>query len=150
MSGTTFTLHPTLAGDTQWITDLPLCTCLLMRDVRYPWLILVPRLVGLREFHDLPAEHGQQLLTEITAASTTLQTLCNAHKINVAALGNQVEQLHIHVIARQREDAAWPGPVWGVGSATAYSDTALQTTVAAVRAALADVTQAAPSGTVSD
>ena len=136
---TPFTLHEKLAADTEWVADLPLCRCLLMRDARFPWLILVPRLAELREFHDVPSQHRTQLFDEIEQASLALESITQAHKLNVAALGNQVPQLHIHVIARQTEDAAWPGPVWGVGSAEAYPPADLQALLAALRSKLKDV-----------
>ena len=110
-----FTLHERLAADCEHLADLPLCSALLMRDHRFPWLILVPRLDALRDFHDLPAVHAPMLFAEIALASRMLQTLFAAEKINVAALGNQVPQLHIHVIARYADDVAWPGPVWNAG-----------------------------------
>ena len=110
-----FTLHPKLAADCEPLAELPLCSALLMRDHRFPWLILVPRRDGLRDLHDLPREHAATLFDEIGAASRVLQSSCNAEKINVAALGNQVPQLHIHVIARYKSDIAWPGPVWNAG-----------------------------------
>ena len=110
-----FTLHPKLAADCEPLAELPLCKVLLMRDHRFPWLILVPRREGLRDLHDLPREHAAALFDEIGAASRALQSSCKAEKINVAALGNQVPQLHIHVIARYANDIAWPGPVWHAG-----------------------------------
>ena len=129
-----FNLHPKLAADTSPITSLPLCECLLMNDSRFCWLILVPRLPGLRELHEIPPVHREQVFTEIEAASTALANARAPYKINVAALGNQVEQLHIHVIARHRDDPAWPNPVWGSGTAAPYS--------AGDRQALSDVLRA--------
>lgn len=116
-----FVLHRQLHSDTTLVVELPLCRCLLMNDARYPWLILVPRITGLREFHDVPREQRASLYDEIDLVSQALLHVCKPYKLNVAALGNQVPQLHIHVIARQKDDPAWPGPVWGVGSAQAYS-----------------------------
>lgn len=109
----TFTLHPQLEADTARVMQLRLCDVRRMNDRRYPWLILVPARDGLREIHDL-AETDQQLLwSEIIAISSRLQTITTADKMNVAALGNQVPQLHVHVIARFTTDPAWPAPVWG-------------------------------------
>ena len=119
-----FELHPQLAADTTLVKDFELCSCLLMEDARYAWLILVPRMADLRELHEVPKALRETLFNEIEAASNALQKLTHAHKLNVAALGNQVPQLHVHVIARQTDDTAWPGPVWGVGSAEAYSNKA--------------------------
>ncbi len=121
-----FTLHERLAADTSLVCELPLSSCLLMHDARYPWLILVPRIADLRDLHEVPAEHRLALFEEIDQASSALVKLHHAFKINVAALGNQVPQLHIHVIARQQDDPAWPGPVWGEGTPIAYSQADLQ------------------------
>ena len=115
-----FALHPRLAADTLPVGDLPLCRVLLMHDARFPWLILVPRRPDLREITDLPAEERALLMEEIAAASRALQAETGADKLNVGALGNVVAQLHIHVVARFAADAAWPGPVWGSGTATRY------------------------------
>ena len=115
-----FDLHPQLAADTTVVTEFALCRCLLMHDARYPWLILVPRIDGLRELHEVPREQREILFNEIESASLALQKVSQAHKLNVAALGNQVPQLHIHIIARQLDDPAWPAPVWGVGAAEPY------------------------------
>ena len=121
-----FSLHERLAADTSLVCELPLSSCLLMNDARYPWLILVPRLPDLRDLHEVPAEHRLALFEEIDLASRALVKLHHAYKINVAALGNQVPQLHIHVIARQQDDPAWPGPVWGEGTPVSYNQADLQ------------------------
>src|SRR5690606_29985380 len=92
----------------------------LMDDARWPWLLLVPRLPGARELIDLDAAHSAQLLDEVRRCSLALRTLHAPYKLNVAALGNVVEQLHVHVIARRRDDPAWPRPVWGVGERLPY------------------------------
>lgn len=117
-----FELHPTLERDTTHILDLPLCRVLLMEDARFPWLILVPRQPGLREFHDVTGEDAMQLHNEIALTSQSLLDLTGAFKINVAALGNMVPQLHVHVIARNEDDEAWPGPVWQTGPAVPYTE----------------------------
>lgn len=122
MDDDTFALHPQLAADTVEVARWPLSLVLLNDDATYPWLVLVPQLPGLRDLHDLPAERHRELMTEIDRASRALQTLFEADKINVAALGNQVPQLHVHVIARRTDDPAWPKPVWGVVPARAYPD----------------------------
>lgn len=109
-----FELHPQLAADTAEVSRWPLCRVLLMDDANYPWLVLVPALPDLRDLHDLPADRQGEAMKEIGRASSALQSLFDAAKINVAALGNQVPQLHIHVIARRHDDPAWPKPVWGV------------------------------------
>ena len=110
-----FDIHEKLAADCERIGDLTLCTVLLMRDHRFPWTILVPRIDGLRDFHDLPRDQALALFDEIDAVSRVLVSAFKAEKINVAALGNQVPQLHVHVIGRYASDAAWPGPVWSAG-----------------------------------
>jgi diadenosine tetraphosphate (Ap4A) HIT family hydrolase len=115
-----FVPHERLAADTTPVSDWALSRVLLMNDARYPWLILVPRRAGLSEMHDLKHAERMVLIEEINRASLGLKTLTNAVKINVGALGNMVPQLHIHVVARKRGDAAWPGPVWGSGPAVAY------------------------------
>jgi diadenosine tetraphosphate (Ap4A) HIT family hydrolase len=120
MAMDSFQLHARLAADTTEVADWALSRVLLMNDARYPWLILVPRRVGLVEIHELKHAERMVLIEEINRASLGLKTLANAVKINVGALGNLVPQLHIHVIARKPGDAAWPGPVWGRGQAGAY------------------------------
>lgn len=112
-----FELHEKLAADCEPLGDLDLCTVLLMRDDRFPWAILVPRMEGLRDFHDLPRDHAPALFDEIDGVSRALVDEFQAEKINVAALGNQVPQLHVHVIGRYLSDPAWPGPVWNAGPA---------------------------------
>jgi diadenosine tetraphosphate (Ap4A) HIT family hydrolase len=107
-----FALHPQLAADTIPLGDLPLCRLLLMNNRHFPWLILVPRREGLRELFDLTPEDYQRAMQEIRQIMEHFSLVTKAHKMNVAALGNQVPQLHIHVIARKHDDAAWPQPVW--------------------------------------
>ena len=116
-----FALDNRLSEDTIYVRELPLCRFLLMNDKRYPWLILVPRYNGLSEIHDLPDKDQSTLISEVTAATRALENLFQPKKINVAALGNMVSQLHIHVIARFEEDEAWPSPVWGIGKSESYS-----------------------------
>jgi diadenosine tetraphosphate (Ap4A) HIT family hydrolase len=135
--GETFTLHSQLAADTVEVTRGDCCRFLLMNDATYPWLILVPQRPALRDFHYLAEADMAATVAEIGTASRALQALFAPAKINVAALGNMVEQLHIHVIARQTGDAAWPKPVWGVVPARAYAPAALSLRVASLREALA-------------
>lgn len=120
MADSTWTLHRQLAQDTSPIGNLPLARILLASDANYPWLILVPRLPGLVELIDLEENAQVQLLGEIAAAARALKGVTACDKLNIAALGNQVPQLHVHVIARRRSDAAWPKPVWGVAEPVAY------------------------------
>ena len=115
-----FILDDRLAKDTIHLLELPLCRFLLMNDRCYPWLILVPRYNDLSEIHDLRDKDQSTLISEVTAATRALEKLFQPEKINVAALGNLVSQLHIHVIARFEEDEAWPNPVWGIGKNVIY------------------------------
>ena len=115
-----WSLHPQLAQDTVSVGDLPLARALLTNDANYPWLILVPRLSGLVELIDLEENAQVQLLGEIVATARALKNITRCDKLNIAALGNQVPQLHVHVIARRHTDAAWPKPVWGVKPPLAY------------------------------
>ena len=117
-----WSLHPQLAQDTVPVGDLPLARVLLANDANYPWLILVPRLPGLVELIDLEENAQVQLLGEIAAAARALKSVTACDKLNIAALGNQVPQLHVHVIARRRSDVAWPKPVWGVKPPLAYNE----------------------------
>jgi len=112
-----FALHPQLEKDTFAIGDLPLCRALLMNNALFPWLILVPRVSEAREILDLEAPRRHQLMDEIAQTSEVMQKLFRPDKLNVAALGNQVPQLHVHLIARFTADTAWPAPVWGGGHA---------------------------------
>ncbi len=115
-----FILHERLAADTLPVVDLDLCRVLLMKDRRYPWLILVPRREGLRDFDEVRPEDKHTFYEEIERVSEILREETAAEKMNVAALGNMVPQLHVHIIARFAADAAWPGPVWGMGEADPY------------------------------
>lgn len=115
-----FALHAQLAADTLVVGDFPLCRLLLMNDAQYPWCILVPRIAGAKELHRLDDADQLQLLRESTALSRAMEAVFAPHKMNVAALGNVVPQLHTHHIARYRGDPAWPAPVWGKHPAQAY------------------------------
>jgi diadenosine tetraphosphate (Ap4A) HIT family hydrolase len=125
-----FRLHPVLEKDTIPVTSLPLSRVLLMNDARFPWLILVPQSAdmreGVREIHKLSRADQAQLMTEAMQASEILEKLFVPDKINVGALGNLVPQLHVHVIARFKTDAAWPGPVWGHSQAVSYASDELE------------------------
>jgi diadenosine tetraphosphate (Ap4A) HIT family hydrolase len=115
-----WSLHPQLEADTVPLGDLPLSRVLLMNDANYPWLILVPRMPGITELTDLDPNEQVQLLGEIDGAARALKSVTAHEKLNIAALGNMVKQLHVHVIGRRTTDAAWPKPVWGVTPAKAY------------------------------
>ena len=116
MSIVAFSLHPQLAADTVPVGDLALTRLLLANDANYPWLILVPRRMGASELIDLENNEQVQLIAEIDAAGRALKTITECEKLNVAALGNVVAQLHVHVIGRRHNDKAWPKPIWGVRS----------------------------------
>lgn len=116
-----FSLHPRLAADTLAAGETPLCALRLVNDRRFFWAMLIPRRAGLVESFDLPAIESARLWQETQDLGRFLKRECRADKINIAALGNQVAQLHVHVIARHRGDDAWPGPVWGAGRAEALT-----------------------------
>lgn len=120
-----FELDSRLHADTWVLGDFPLCRLLLSRDANYPWLILVPRRAGISEIFELSAADQAQLALETAQLGKALKQLTGADKINIAALGNVVAQLHVHVIARYTTDAAWPGPVWGKVPAAAYDEARL-------------------------
>jgi diadenosine tetraphosphate (Ap4A) HIT family hydrolase len=132
-----WTLDPVLERDTRAIGDLPLCRVLLSRDANYPWLLLVPRRSGAVEIVDLDEADRAQLTGEMATASHALKTLTACDKLNIAAIGNVVAQLHVHVIARFRTDAAWPKPVWNAVPAKAYDGGAAEALIAALRDKLA-------------
>ena len=120
-----FVVDPNLAKDTAVVGDLTLCRVLLMNDSNYPWLVLVPRRVGVVEIYQLDAADQALLLNESSAVARLLQRHFSADKLNIAALGNVVSQLHLHHVVRYRVDRAWPKPVWGVVPAIPYSADAL-------------------------
>ncbi|MES0883283.1 HIT family protein [Roseibium sp. SCP14] len=117
---TSFALNVRLEGDSYFVADLPLSSVRLMKDANYPWLLLIPRKPDLVEIIDLDESDQQQLMREIAIASNVLRSVTDCEKLNIGALGNMVSQLHVHVIARFRDDAAWPGPVWGAAPAETY------------------------------
>jgi diadenosine tetraphosphate (Ap4A) HIT family hydrolase len=133
---TDWLLHPQLARDTVPIGDLALTRILLANDANYPWLILVPRRPGLTEIIDLQENEQAQLFGEIATAARVLKSITECEKINIAALGNVVAQLHVHVIARRHSDAAWPKPVWGVAPPAAYDPNVRNGFVGALRSGL--------------
>jgi diadenosine tetraphosphate (Ap4A) HIT family hydrolase len=132
-----FILHPTLAADTAPVTRLELSRVLLRDDRTFPWVILVPERARMRELFELECAERALLMEEIALMSTVLRDLYQPHKINVAALGNQVEQLHVHVIARFHHDPAWPRPIWGVTPAVPYGERERQTLIGALQDGIA-------------
>ena len=129
-------LHPQLAEDTHPVAHWTLSELRLMDDANHPWLILVPRVEDAVELIDLTETQQAELTREIAMASRALQVAFKPHKLNVAALGNLVSQLHVHVIARFEHDIAWPRPVWGMASAQPYSPEALVRRIERLLAAL--------------
>ena len=119
---TEFELHAQLAKDCTVIGDLPLSKLLLMNDAHYPWFVLVPMRSDKREWYELSDKDQPQLLREANTLAKFLQEKTGAKKMNIGALGNMVPQLHVHVIARFENDAAWPAPVWGRAPAVAYDE----------------------------
>lgn len=119
-----FSLHPQLQKDTFFIQEIGSANLYLMNDARYTWLILVPRVEGVTELHDLSAEDYKDVTGTIRLLSERLSNSRNTGKINIGALGNMVPQLHIHIIHRTSDDPAWPGPVWGHSPAEPYTESA--------------------------
>jgi diadenosine tetraphosphate (Ap4A) HIT family hydrolase len=115
-------LDPRLEKSSYPVCKLALCEVRLNRDSRYPWLVLVPIMPDITEIHQLTPPQQVQLISEITHVSTQLQQQTQGFKMNVAALGNQVAQLHVHIVARFKEDAAWPDPIWGKGTSVPYAE----------------------------
>ena len=128
-----WSLHPQLERDTVPIGDLPLCRALLIDDANYPWLLLVPRRPGIVEIIDLSDVERTQLVDEIAQASRAMKAVTDCDKINVAALGNVVPQLHVHVIARRKTDTAWPRPVWGAVPPLDHDPAELERFTSAIR-----------------
>ncbi|WP_462170071.1 HIT domain-containing protein [Pseudoalteromonas xiamenensis] len=129
----TFELAPELQRDCIFLTDWPLCRVLLLNDSQYPWFVLVPRVVGAREIIDLSEQQQLQFWQESASLSKLIMSVFSPDKLNVAALGNMVPQLHVHHIARFKEDIAWPKPVWGLFPTKPYS----QEQITALKAELA-------------
>ena len=117
---TEFSLDARLSADTHAVMDLGNSSLRLMNDSRWPWLILVPRIANACEWHDLTKGQRIMIDDEVAISSRALKAVVGCEKINIAAIGNMVRQLHIHIVARNEGDANWPGPVWGFGSSIAY------------------------------
>ncbi|MDN4500473.1 HIT domain-containing protein [Pseudomonas mosselii] len=133
-----FTLDSRLQEDSLVLGDLPLCRLLLSKDANYPWFILVPRRADITEVFELEGADQQQLWVETTALAEALKDAFAADKMNVAALGNVVSQLHMHVIVRRQGDAAWPAPVWGKVPAIGYTQEQIDGIRQQVRALLGE------------
>lgn len=119
---TGFALNSQIAADSIAVTDLRLSVVRLMNDARFPWVLLVPRIAGVEEISDLSQADRSLLMEESVTVSNALQSITNPTKMNIAAIGNMVRQLHVHVVARFEADEAWPGPIWGVGERRPYDD----------------------------
>ncbi len=146
-----WTLDPAFAAGSAALTRLPLCEVRFRLDARFPWLILIPRIAEARELEDLAAADRARLTDEIVMAGQAVRAVGEAlgrpvAKLNVGALGNITPQLHVHVVGRRQDDAAWPGPVWGVAGAIGYVavDLALALTAARLTLAGAQPLQAGP------
>jgi diadenosine tetraphosphate (Ap4A) HIT family hydrolase len=134
MKSPSWSLHPQLASDTTPVGDLPLSRVLVINDARYPWLLLVPRRPDVSEIIDLTEVEQAQLTTEITRVARVMKDVTRCDKLNIAALGNAVPQLHVHIIARRKSDATWPKPVWGALPPLAHDPGELERFIAAIRA----------------
>jgi diadenosine tetraphosphate (Ap4A) HIT family hydrolase len=135
-----FVLDPAFAAGSEPLASLPLCEVRLQLDARFPWLILIPRVAGAREIEDLTPKDRARQMEEIILAGRAVRAIGEALgrpvvKLNVGALGNVTPQLHVHIVGRRPDDAAWPGPVWGVAGAAPYGEAEL----AAARAATGGV-----------
>ena len=128
-----WSLHPQLEQDTEAVGDLPLSRLLVNNDANYPWLLLVPRRDKAVEIIDLAEVEQAQLMTEVSRVARALKDITKCDKLNIAALGNVVPQLHVHVIARRKSDAAWPRPVWGVAPPLPHDAEEVQTFISALR-----------------
>ena len=128
-----FALDPQLERDTAMVGDLPLSRVLLMNDAGFPWLIAVPRHAGAVEIFDLGTAERAQLMGEVALLAQLLKDLTGCDKINIAAIGNVVSQLHVHIVARRRDDPLWPRPVWGAQPPRPYEAAERDRLIEAVR-----------------
>jgi len=136
-----FVLDPAFAASSVALTSLELCDVRLHNDSRFAWLVLIPRIAGVTGLEDLPSSDHGRLMAEVLAAGAAVRAMGVAAgrpvlRLNVATLGNITPQLHIHVVGRRAEDAAWPGPVWGHGEPAPYSGASLDVARAAALASL--------------
>ncbi|CAN7501307.1 HIT domain-containing protein [Phenylobacterium sp. LjRoot225] len=136
-----FQLDPAFLATSEALGDLALCHARLQADARYAWIVLLPRMADARELEDLAPDQRVRLMDEILAAGAAVRAAGAAlgrpvAKLNVGQLGNVTPQLHVHVVGRRPDDAAWPGPVWGHGTAQPYAANALATAVGAAKTAL--------------
>lgn len=137
-----FELNPAFPATSRALGDLALCHARLQLDSRYAWIVLIPRIAGAVELEDLSGADRGALMQEVVQAGAAVRAVGEAlgrpvEKLNVGQLGNVTPQLHVHVVGRRADDPAWPGPVWGVGTAEAYAEESLERAVAAARQVLA-------------
>lgn len=121
-----FILDPRLAADSAFVADGPLSQVRLMDDTRFPWLVLVPRVADASEWIDLDGSQQRLLLAEVNQVGQLIRAEAGVEKLNIGALGNIVRQLHVHLVGRHTSDAAWPGPVWGSGTAQRHAPATLE------------------------
>ncbi|WP_417668394.1 HIT domain-containing protein [Roseibium sp.] len=133
-----FDINPRLEGDSRPVVDLPLCAVRLMKDANYPWLLLIPRKQDLIEIIDLQPLERIVLMEEVGQVSEALKAVTDCEKLNVAAIGNVVSQLHVHIVARFRDDPAWPAPVWGAVPSIPYDGDRANALIARLQDALSD------------
>jgi diadenosine tetraphosphate (Ap4A) HIT family hydrolase len=136
MQSPAWSLHPQLERDTVPVGDLPLSRVLVINDANFPWVLLAPRRAGAVELIDLETAQQALLIHEIAEVSHALKAVTSCDKLNIAAIGNVVPQLHIHVVARRRDDAAWPRPVWGALPARPYAVEGISSFIAGLRRAI--------------
>ena len=117
-----FVLDKTLARDSEFLADLDLCQLRIIKDSENPWLLLIPKIEDMVDWSDLDLQDQLRLTQEIDRCCKFLKSTVNPDKLNVASLGNQVPQLHIHIIARFKNDRAWPGPIWGTKAKTGVKE----------------------------
>jgi diadenosine tetraphosphate (Ap4A) HIT family hydrolase len=136
-----FELDPAFPATSEALGDLVLCHARLQADARFPWIVLIPRIGGVRELEALTPDQRAQLMAEVVAAGAAVRAVGSmlgreVAKLNVGQLGNLTPQLHVHVVGRRPDDAAWPGPVWGCGAALPYASAELAGAITAAKAAL--------------
>ncbi|HLK26852.1 MAG TPA: HIT family protein [Caulobacteraceae bacterium] len=136
-----FALDPAFARTSHAIAELPFCAARLQADARWPWIVLIPRVEGVREIEDLPPAGRGRLMSEIVVAGRAVRAVGRSmglavEKLNVGLIGNVTPQLHAHIVGRRSDDPAWPAPVWGVGGAVPYGPDVLEGAIAAAAAAL--------------
>jgi len=130
---TLFELHPRLKQDCIAIGRFELCQLLMMNDSQYPWFILVPEKAGIKEVYQLGKAEQNMLIEESSILAENLALLYGADKMNIAAIGNLVPQLHIHHVVRYQTDIAWPAPIWGKFAAVPYSEQQITDNMALVK-----------------